>query len=850
MVKFVKCIGVVVFFILNSLHVWCEYENTKALMDELMEVFKLKDKGKFTNLFYLVDERARGEAESLIKYYVDELGYDDVYLWYDKNELNKDKVQVKAIFIKGWDCTVEFWDLYIFSGKEKKYILRIDKQNIIPNLKRYIFNKADIKEYRNLNIKLIDGELSFKQAYVMKVGGVSRLHLIIGKGKFVLKPSVGYEKRQMRILSKKDYFEDDIDSAIINENSKEFDNFCTAAEGKKIKQEEIKENLLFSFLKLWNSEKERQLRLSWLEDISPEAIWLFDIDANALKVRIKAQNYGDLIYYYAPNLPFTVQLFKEKPYMIYAFYNPLQREKKILQFNFEIYYSIRNYDIKVEIKPEESLINGSATITVKSLIDNLKNIELSISEQINIKEVIDQNYQKLVYFKSKQSKLVNVYLSKSINRGDEIKIAIYYYGIIKVTKPFQDYMQEGKEEGKVYRYSIKPIYFYEGSTYWYPQSILPEFSNGRIEITIPSDYLVLVSGQLKELVKQKIYSKYIYETKIPAKHFSLMITKNTGLKFKEYSRIRIIMENDFSEKQLYEKISDIINFYEDLLGKLELDRLDIYNHYEEYKGGYAQSGFIILINKHPMASQKVFKGNNPLNFPRHNEFYIAHELAHLWWGHSVSFLTYQDQWISEGLSQYLAAKYIKHTKGEKDYYELLNKFVLGVFKKKEEGPIILGQRLGLINKDRDAYGAIVYNKTALALEMLENVIGEKIFLNSLKEFYQRYKYKFASTYNFIEIVQNNCRCGLGKFFSDWFYSSTIPEVHLHREIKKNKVVLRFKVSPKGVVPIPVEIIFKDGSRRRLTFIVSQGGQTITTDFEKEVKRVDIINIFPFLVNKN
>ena len=53
-----------------------------------------------------------------------------------------------------------------------------------------------------------------------------------------------------------------------------------------------------------------------------------------------------------------------------------------------------------------------------------------------------------------------------------------------------------------------------------------------------------------------------------------------------------------------------------------------------------------------------------------------------------------------------------------------------------------------------------------------------------------------------------------------------------------------------MVPIPVEIIFKDSSKRELTFIVSQGVQTITTDFEKDVSKVDIINIFPFLIKKD
>ncbi len=39
--------------------------------------------------------------------------------------------------------------------------------------------------------------------------------------------------------------------------------------------------------------------------------------------------------------------------------------------------------------------------------------------------------------------------------------------------------------------------------------------------------------------------------------------------------------------------------------------------------------------------------------------FIAHEVAHQWAGHLIGWGSYRDQWLSEGLAQYLALLYMK-----------------------------------------------------------------------------------------------------------------------------------------------------------------------------------------------
>ena len=53
---------------------------------------------------------------------------------------------------------------------------------------------------------------------------------------------------------------------------------------------------------------------------------------------------------------------------------------------------------------------------------------------------------------------------------------------------------------------------------------------------------------------------------------------------------------------------------------------------------------------------------------------IAHEIAHQWWGQAVTWDRYRDQWLSEGVAQFAAARYIREKQGERAYTAILKRF--------------------------------------------------------------------------------------------------------------------------------------------------------------------------------
>ena len=62
---------------------------------------------------------------------------------------------------------------------------------------------------------------------------------------------------------------------------------------------------------------------------------------------------------------------------------------------------------------------------------------------------------------------------------------------------------------------------------------------------------------------------------------------------------------------------------------------------------------------------------DPAAFEDFPEFFLAHEIAHQWWGQAVGWRNYHEQWLSEGFAQYFAALYAQHQRGDEAFDAVL-----------------------------------------------------------------------------------------------------------------------------------------------------------------------------------
>ncbi len=194
----------------------------------------------------------------------------------------------------------------------------------------------------------------------------------------------------------------------------------------------------------------------------------------------------------------------------------------------------------------------------------------------------------------------------------------------------------------------------------------------------------------------------------------------------------------------------------------------------ELPGGHSP-GYFIALNQ-PLPNTPYVWRNDPASFEDFPEFFLAHELAHQWWGQAVGWRNYHEQWISEGFAQYFAALYAQHLRGDDTFAGVLRQFRRWGMQQSDQGPIYLGYRLGHIRGDSRVFRAVIYNKSAAVLHMLRRLVGDEPFFRGIRRFYRESRFRKVGTEEFRAAMEAETGRSLERFFERWIYGSTLPRL--------------------------------------------------------------------------
>jgi aminopeptidase N len=175
---------------------------------------------------------------------------------------------------------------------------------------------------------------------------------------------------------------------------------------------------------------------------------------------------------------------------------------------------------------------------------------------------------------------------------------------------------------------------------------------------------------------------------------------------------------------------------------------------------------------------------------------MLHELAHEWFGDSVSPYAWSDIWLNEGHAtwyeaQYDAARgYIKDDLGYAD----LESYFRAVYRKGDQvrdryGPVAR-PRSGSID---DLFNPNVYDGGALALYALRQRIGGRAFTAVERAWVTRYRGRSASTDDFIALASRVSGRDLRTFLIAWLYGTRTPPMPGHPDWTVDPVPARARV---------------------------------------------------------
>ncbi|HKS72232.1 MAG TPA: M1 family aminopeptidase, partial [Terriglobales bacterium] len=218
----------------------------------------------------------------------------------------------------------------------------------------------------------------------------------------------------------------------------------------------------------------------------------------------------------------------------------------------------------------------------------------------------------------------------------------------------------------------------------------------------------------------------------------------------------------------------------------------------------------------------------------------AHEVAHQWWGQTVGFSSYRDQWMSEGFAElsasiFLQAAYAKEPKRYLDFWnderELLTQRNKEGFRAIDAGPVTLGYRLSNSRSGYNLTRYLIYPKGAYILQMVRMMMwdrrtGDQNFKATMQDFVKTYANQAATTEDFKAMVEKHMTKEMdleGNHRMDWFfreyvYGTALPSYKFDYNFEKNAdgdVVLGFKATQSNVdenfrMLVPIYLEMADG----------------------------------------
>ncbi|HEV2751536.1 MAG TPA: M1 family metallopeptidase [Gemmatimonadales bacterium] len=151
---------------------------------------------------------------------------------------------------------------------------------------------------------------------------------------------------------------------------------------------------------------------------------------------------------------------------------------------------------------------------------------------------------------------------------------------------------------------------------------------------------------------------------------------------------------------------------------------------------------------------------------RRNEWILAHELAHQWFGNSLSVRTWSDAWLNEGLATYAAMLWKEHVAGRAAYDEDIKAARARQF----TGALTVADSTDLDHM----FGATTFFKGALMLDALRHLLGDDRFFAALKGYVHEHTYGLVAAADFERAMERGCGRPLTAFFKVWLTTESLP----------------------------------------------------------------------------
>jgi aminopeptidase N len=505
-------------------------------------------------------------------------------------------------------------------------------------------------------------------------------------------------------------------------------------------------------------------------------------------------------------------------------------------------YDVRHIRIELDLDERKRSIKGFATLTLASINDGLRSLDLDLSNTLRVHDVQDGSGRALRW--EHHEDRVSVQLRRSLPAGREFEVRLSYAGAPRRGLYFVT-PDELEPDKHVEIWSQGQD---EDSRYWFPCFDSPhdKFTSEMIA-TVRQPFSVVSNGRLVEVRDNKRRQTRTFHWREDVPHPAYLVSIVVG-EYDETSEevdgVRVSYHVHERDRQhvarTFGRTPEMMRFFS--------SKIDYPYPYEKYAQVVVQDfifGGMENVSATTLTDAALLDERAALETD--TDALIAHELAHQWWGNLLTCKEWSHAWLNEGFATYFEALFTEHHVGQDEFLWQLHTYAEGYFAEDETNyrrPIVERR----FARPIEIFDRHLYEKGALVLHMLRHRLGDALFWKAIRHYARKYEFQNVETADFKRAIEEATGQHMDAFFDQWVFAPGYPtlEGSWHWDAEQRAVVLTLKQTqerdggtPLFALPLDVELYTKRGPRRqRCVLDQSQQSFYVSADERPRYVRLD------------
>jgi len=718
----------------------------------------------------------------------------------------------------------------------------MERLSSVENLYRLGLNPAKAFAVRDLKIAAEDLDLTLADGSVFVADtdlGITAA-VLLGRGTMSFHPSPETERGQVKIFAGSETLETRFDAAFIRLNPSDFESAIAAsqlqpkvAEPRELKRAE----------EVFRDDAPKSFMID-LGDLSRDA-WSLLPGTGDFLAEIHTKRYDTLTYAKSSSEAEDITLFDRKRHHNISLYPSKRKIASRGRFYNEdelVDYDILDYDIDVAVTPDRQWMDGKVRMRLKVRSLALGSITMRLAESLVVQSIVSYEHGRLFGIRVKNQNTIVVNLPTTLARDAEVTLTVTYAGRIEPQTPDRETvaLQQRQPQEDMPMIQAEPSFLYSNRSFWYPQGPVSDYATANMRISVPAALDCVASGELQPGFPGILPAKdpaqnrkvYLFRASQPLRYLAFIVsrfartetatvafppkaahsTDAVPLTGPSYGSLNLSVETNPRQVQrghdLADRAADVAQFYQSIIGDVPYSAFTLALIESDLPGGHSP-GYFAALNQ-PLPTSPLVWRNDPAAFSGFPDFFLAHELAHQWWGQAVGWRNYHEQWLSEGFAQYFAALYAQRQRGDDVFASVMRQLRKWGMDNSDQGPVYLGYRLGHVRDQSRIFRALVYNKGAAVLHMLRRLVGDEPFFRGLRRFYRTSRFHKAGTADLRAAMELETGQSLERFFERWIYGSTLPKLKVGYRIEGTDVILQAEqIGELFDVPLTIQLQYAD-----------------------------------------